>query len=63
VVEEWIWDELNASLPTGWELTETDSSGARSVLVFEIDHPPTQIEVNEVQRILEIMEKNHGAHI
>ncbi len=39
-------------LPTGWELNETDSSGARMVAVFRVDHAPTLEEGRIVEAIL-----------
>lgn len=44
--DEKIWDAWNygkgkMKLPNGWELIETDSSGARIVVIFRIDHIPT----------------------
>ncbi len=53
-----IWDMMhNSILPTGWEFTETDSSGARVVMVFEVDDTISQQDMDTVERLLETLEK------
>lgn len=56
-----IWDMLPSKrLPINWELTETDCTGARCVLVFEASDTITQEEMNAVERLLEQLEKDYG---
>jgi hypothetical protein len=53
-----IWDKLDAKyLPTGWHLTETDCSGARCVLVFEVKDTIAQTDLDAVERLLEQLER------
>lgn len=41
----WVaYDADELALPDGWELCETDCSGARSVAVFRVDHAPSIAE-------------------
>lgn len=51
-----VWTRLDRgliSLPGGWTMTETDCSGARSVIVvFDVEGFPTQEDAKEVRRQL-----------
>ena len=60
VSDDSIWDMLNTDvLPTGWEFTEIDSSGARVVLVFEVDDTISQQDMDAVEKLIETLEKDY----
>lgn len=49
--------EDSVTLPTEWELTGTDISGAAGfVLVFDIYHAPTQNDLNQVDLAIRNLE-------
>lgn len=50
--DEAIWDAPDDCWPAGWELNQTDASGARVVAVFRVDHLPTEDEARAVANIL-----------
>ncbi|MBW3243245.1 hypothetical protein KUV57_11110 [Epibacterium sp. DP7N7-1] len=52
-----IWDAPSETWPTGWKLDETDSSGARYVAVFRVDHLPTANETRAVAAEIDKMEQ------
>lgn len=58
----WIWDAMNLeTLPVGWQLSGTDLSGAREVLIFDVeDRVPTSIERITVEVVLERMEAKYA---
>ncbi|MFW6855334.1 hypothetical protein ACODYM_29005 [Burkholderia gladioli] len=41
------------SLPAGWQLNETDASGARAVAIFRVDHSPRAADGQVVCELLE----------
>lgn len=43
-----LWDAPLSTWPSGWELCETDASGARLVAVFRVNHLPTSSETRAV---------------
>lgn len=51
-----LWDAPEAVWPSGWELSETDSSGARLVAVFRVDHLPTSDETRAVAAAIRSIE-------
>jgi hypothetical protein len=46
--DEELWKLPASTWLEGWELTETDSSGARIVAVFDVDHLPTAAETKQI---------------
>jgi len=56
-----VWQLFNGTpcllLPMGWELVETDSSGARAVAIFRVMGLPTVTDGEKVKAIL----RNTGA--
>ena len=47
------WDSIDSQLPNGWKLAELDSSGARSVAVFEVDVELTVTDGELVKKLLQ----------
>lgn len=47
-----VWNIKPESLPSGWTLNETDSSGARLVAVFRVEGIPTAEDGTKVAAIL-----------
>jgi len=48
---DYDWKDI---LPKGWEMKNTDISGAAGfVLIFEIEHVPSEAEFLRVQQIIE----------
>jgi len=46
--DEELWKLPASTWLEGWELSETDSSGARMVAVFDVDHLPTADETKQI---------------
>lgn len=46
--DEPVWGASPDYWPSGWSLSETDAAGARLVVVFRVDHLPTDSETRDV---------------
>lgn len=48
-----VWDLIiDDDLPDGWHLNETDCTGARYVVIFQIDGTPTVEDGKTVKQLL-----------
>lgn len=48
-----VWDAIKESLPDGWEMNETDGSGARYVFIFRVNGTPNETDGQFVRELLD----------
>ena len=56
-ISDRFYPDVDGLLPTGWELDETDRTGARCVIVFRVNGIPKEDDGNAVRSLLEKLDR------
>lgn len=59
--EEALWNAPASTWLEGWSLSETDATGARLVVIFELEHLPTADETKKMASLIKEIEADFNA--